>query len=471
MENEGYDFAYLKETVGTPLTQALAQVTLKQPQDPVEFVGSFLLNHVANIRRQSELEEYKASVKLREKTKQEAVQAEETAIAAREAERTQREQSNQEIKDSLLTSSATRREMCQQFLSKICQVTGASSAYIGQKVTDSSDVPKVHWFIASSDTSSVVDQSVSEENGVTFDVFKEEEDPNAQPDDDGNLPPPQMPPYIHIKNVIREPRMVFYGIPKLGAYLAKGFRYQSYLHDEAAIKDEESGEHSSKEAFMVVAVDNLGQAREFSPTERTEFVEWVNVLAIGLENLEKKLCIADKEGKKKEEEDGLALKDKIKENEEKITTELETKADEEKAQVRLDLMTQLVTNSLLDHIQFTCTFTVPYKPPVLYAYTAALCLLGISSTDLINPVTGTPDWEKIRTHLNKDSLKQKIEAFDVSCARVPDQYMEKTNVNDIEAISPVVAALHSWSIAASEAIVAAAEAAAAAEQEQPNEDS
>ena len=50
----GYDYLYLKNTVGGPLAEALAQLSLDQPEDPVEYVGKFLLKHVANERlRQS----------------------------------------------------------------------------------------------------------------------------------------------------------------------------------------------------------------------------------------------------------------------------------------------------------------------------------------------------------------------------------------------------------------------------------
>jgi hypothetical protein len=40
------------------------------------------------------------------------------------------------------------------------------------------------------------------------------------------------PKYVHIENVIREPAMKFFGIPKLGAYLAVPVTYSTWLHPD-----------------------------------------------------------------------------------------------------------------------------------------------------------------------------------------------------------------------------------------------
>ena len=46
------DVEYLKENVGTVLTKALVKVAVEQPEDAVDFVGNFLLNYVANEKRE-----------------------------------------------------------------------------------------------------------------------------------------------------------------------------------------------------------------------------------------------------------------------------------------------------------------------------------------------------------------------------------------------------------------------------------
>jgi hypothetical protein len=49
------DANYLKDTVGDILAEALANVAIQQPADPVEFVGLYLLNHVKNQKKKSEV--------------------------------------------------------------------------------------------------------------------------------------------------------------------------------------------------------------------------------------------------------------------------------------------------------------------------------------------------------------------------------------------------------------------------------
>jgi len=42
-----------------------------------------------------------------------------------------------------------------------------------------------------------------------------------------------MPKFIYVKDVVREPRMHFYKVPRLGSYLAIKMEYDSCLYEEA----------------------------------------------------------------------------------------------------------------------------------------------------------------------------------------------------------------------------------------------
>merc|ERR1719387_381075 len=66
--------------------------------------------------------------------------------------------------------------------------------------------------------------------GITFDAWKLVEDENAEPDEDGNVPGPKAPDFVHVPNVIRQQRIKFFGIPKLGGYLAVPIAHKKYLH-------------------------------------------------------------------------------------------------------------------------------------------------------------------------------------------------------------------------------------------------
>jgi hypothetical protein len=45
------DFRYIKAAVGTPLVQGLASLVLHQPQDPINYLASFLLHYQHNQER------------------------------------------------------------------------------------------------------------------------------------------------------------------------------------------------------------------------------------------------------------------------------------------------------------------------------------------------------------------------------------------------------------------------------------
>jgi hypothetical protein len=93
---------------------------------------------------------------------------------------------------------------------------------------------------------------LTQEQGLTFDVFKEAEaEAEAeQPDgeeegEEGEVKPvkepeEQFPKHVYVKEVVREPRMHFYRVPRLGGYLAVKLEYDSCLFEgalDAAIAD------------------------------------------------------------------------------------------------------------------------------------------------------------------------------------------------------------------------------------------
>lgn len=45
------DVQYLKDNVGPVLTEALVQLAIDQPEDAVDFVGTFLLRYVENQKK------------------------------------------------------------------------------------------------------------------------------------------------------------------------------------------------------------------------------------------------------------------------------------------------------------------------------------------------------------------------------------------------------------------------------------
>ena len=94
----------------------------------------------------------------------------------------------------------------------------------------------------------MVGKILQPEQGLTFDVFREdeeegkpieEEDPEF--DEDGNRirdPKPVeiievLPKYLYVKEVVLEPRMHFFKVPRLGSYLAIKMEYNSCMQENA----------------------------------------------------------------------------------------------------------------------------------------------------------------------------------------------------------------------------------------------
>ena len=72
----------------------------------------------------------------------------------------------------------------------------------------------------------MVDKVLKKSDGLTFDVF------NDKPEEEGKEPSTD-PEHILIKEVVREPRMHFFKVPRLGSYLAVRLEYDSCLSIDA----------------------------------------------------------------------------------------------------------------------------------------------------------------------------------------------------------------------------------------------
>jgi hypothetical protein len=90
-----------------------------------------------------------------------------------------------------------------------------------------------------------VDKLLKQEQGLTFDVFKELEAAAAEGGDEAkeeevtaSLKPQKekpevLPRTVYVKEVVREPRMHFFKVPRLGCYMAIRLEYESCLFEES----------------------------------------------------------------------------------------------------------------------------------------------------------------------------------------------------------------------------------------------
>ena len=143
------------------------------------------------------------------------------------------------------------------------QGTRATAVYIGKmeqpfKPISESDNDRAHidknaphhirFCHANKDHQFLVDQILESSQGLTFEVFDdsqpaegdESKKQRVEEDDEGNPVPPiqpnegeVLPKFIVIPEVVREAKMYFFKVPRLGSYMAIRLEYQTCLFEEA----------------------------------------------------------------------------------------------------------------------------------------------------------------------------------------------------------------------------------------------
>lgn len=345
-------------------------------------------------------------------------------------------------------------QLFQRFLDWICAALSAEEAYIGRRCAGPENVEVVHWVASSRANSVTLDKFVSEERGVTFDVFKEAEDPTAPVDSDGNPLPPAVPKFVHVENVLREPRVQFFHVPKLGAYLTKGLLYHSFLHADV-FNDASPETPNIKEDWLVVSLDTMGQARSFTPREIASFQRYCAMLVQSVEELERTLYMKDFE-RKTTNDDALlhefhvAYAAQVVVQEENLALQLQSLPEDEKTAKELELRAAFMVYLLANHaptLAMASTRFVPFKRPVLLTFAAALGLLGHPKQALLNPVTKSPSWEKMAPLVEESALKACLEAFPAASPPVvADAKLALSEVtrDDVEAASPIAFCFYIW---------------------------
>ncbi len=116
--------------------------------------------------------------------------------------------------------------------------------------------------------------------GVSFEAFKLPvvEEPKGEPDENAPPKPAPVPQPLIIDNVMRDKRIQFFGIPKLGSYLAVPFSFNSCDHAAgvseapAPVPNEDGTVPPAGPPFVmnkiatpfIIAVDSIGAFRRFN---------------------------------------------------------------------------------------------------------------------------------------------------------------------------------------------------------------
>lgn len=252
---------YLKsDDIGLIIAKGMAVTYKAQPENPVDFFARWLLNQSQQAKNQI-LQEEKI-VKVKESREAHAKQLKVKDKEAKELDKKQ-EARNDKIRGfrDKVDESKDLEDELQTLVNHLKDFTGSTAVYIGKVVkpkkaiTDEDDdkahvdeaaQPQVQFMNASGEHEFMVDKILKQDEGITYDLFKDDGEGDAKPDGDGEneeegeegekkeqVVVEKFPKHLIVDECVREPRMHYYDVPKLGAYLAIKLEYESCLFEDA----------------------------------------------------------------------------------------------------------------------------------------------------------------------------------------------------------------------------------------------
>lgn len=301
------DAAYLKQNVYGALTEALAAMTAVNPnsEDRVEFLGKYLLQYVQ--RKESNdlfLKEHKVVEAQYDDEVNQTRQRQVEMEAKLKQENEYKDKYSKFLESFYFGGDISTKKQAMDIANAfIAEYFDVPAVYTAMKKVVGEQEYLYYLSSCASQTEKVVgkklvkpsfevdpDDPSTFHQGLSFDAFiipevpqsdEEELDENGEPKP---TPPPPPPQPVIVENVMREKRIKFFGIPKLGSFVALPFSYQSTDHENGYIpksNDEENrneqeeegkadeGESSLfAESYMnqelIVAFDSIGHYRQFT---------------------------------------------------------------------------------------------------------------------------------------------------------------------------------------------------------------
>lgn len=306
---------YLKaDDIGLVIAKGMAVTYRAQPKNPIDFFGKWLLNQ-SLVQRNQLLDEEKA-VKKREIADRHAIEmrAKERAAEAKAAEEGDRQGKIDEFNQKVNESKDLEYEL-PALAEHLQHFTGATAVYIGKVVQpkkkikdDDGDTahidpgaePMIQFMHATEGHDFLIDKTLMQDEGITYGLFREgevEEAEGAEEEkeedaegDDGEAKPAKpvkekLPKNILVPEVIREDKIHYYDVPKLGSYLAIKLEYDSCLSEAAfdsalsnyiEVEHQRAEQAKEKEAWFSEQSQKKAEAEEngeeFAPEEK-EFPE------------------------------------------------------------------------------------------------------------------------------------------------------------------------------------------------------
>ena len=315
------DATYLKGTVNEALTEALSAMSVGAPDDKVEYIGRYLLQYV---QRKSAQTKY-ATESGEAESKYAAFECENDIKNSVEAVRAQEARAKlarlSEFMANLPKTCTSKQDAMNQVSSFIAEYLSTQGAYIAVKKA-AGESEALYYYSASRGQEFVVGKKlmkpieegdeVAPRQGLSFEAFKIPEVPEEEPPADGEeaappKPPPRAQPLV-VENCMREKRCKFFGIPKLGSYLAVPLTYDSVDHVEGCVmgmSEPPAADPENPDAppviaeaiftankipvWIILGMDTVGEYRSFKTGDIETAVAVGDTLATVLAGIEDKM--------------------------------------------------------------------------------------------------------------------------------------------------------------------------------------
>lgn len=529
------DAQYLKNNVNDALAEALTSMAVALPEDGVEYVGNYLLQYVERRTLQNKVVDNYKQI-----TDKAAAEAEKIAVLAAAAEEKQaavdsRQQELDNFISGLASTGSTKQEVMDSTTAFLAEYLHVPAVYIAVKRV-AGENETLNYLSANPSQSHVVGKTLTKppedaedlppRQGCSFEAFKlpPVEEPE-EPEDGEDAPPPPPPPVpqpLVIDNVMRDSRVKYFGIPKLGSFVAVPFEYKSCDHAAGLQKAEAApppepaeGEEEGEAPPMVSEGEQSPWAKNLIPVQLiigsdtiSDFRRYSKgdiaiIQKVGEAALQRFEAIEDTMFKQQiefvtnasnssgplaaligafGEEEAAAVaaatvQPEIPEDASDEVKEEMTLPPYTEAVAKANFYTQKVISSELSDATLSCSSCILPPPlPVLQLFYAVGLTCGVPGSTMID-VCGELSWDAIKANFisNSTSMMHVYDPVAVSTVKPENSianiktYCENNNVFDTAAYPPEMGSLvavNSWL----QRILAAREATIAFFKESKNED-
>ena len=338
------------------------------------------------------------------------------------------------------------------------------------------------------------DKRVKADELISYSIFKPKVENKEDPEKE--VPLAEQPlntlKEVYVPEVVREPKIKFYRVPRLGCYFALALQFQSYLHEdfldkalenyyitmqkideqnkakaekEEEIKREKEEKEEAGEEYVppqiewekieeppydnltenyLFCLDTLGQDREFSEKEK-EFIR--NILSFFSntnERKEKEFLEKDKLARvesKRLQDDFIEnqyqeIQDQMANDAEEKLTNTEIEIDEDNREMyksffyNNELKNKLISGPLNDQLKNLVKYRIiKYKK----IFQALFYLLGYKKEDICEQETNMLMWKKAHKLVDSDLFK-KIEDYQMLGEKIIPDIKKYSKLNHIESL-------------------------------------